>query len=116
MLPSCQGEPGRVGQWLRRRRRKVCRHSSGPGGAALIACISFSIHTPLSITAICVAAVVEHGLVPWAGAALGIGAILLMIPAARLGARWGEQSRLDEEAIAKAPRPRRCDRCHQTEP
>jgi hypothetical protein len=76
----------------------------------------FFVHTPLSITAICVAAVVEHGLVPWAGAALGIGAIFLMIPAARLGARWGEQSRLAEEAIAKVPRPRRCDRCHEIEP
>jgi hypothetical protein len=39
-----------------------------------------------------------------------------MIPAARLGARWGEQSRLAEEAIAKVPRPRRCDRCHEIEP
>jgi hypothetical protein len=74
------------------------------------------VHTPLAITAICVSAVVEHGLVPWAGVALGTGAIFLMIPAARLGALWGEQSRREAEAIAKVPHPRRCDRCHEIEP
>jgi hypothetical protein len=74
------------------------------------------VHTPLSITAICVAAVFEHGLVPWAGVALGVGAIFLMIPAGWLGARWGKQSRLEEEAIAMVPRPRKCDRCHEIEP
>lgn len=74
------------------------------------------IHTPISITAICVTAVFQQGLVPWAGAALGIGAIFLMFPAGWLGARWGEQSRLEAEAIAKVPRPRKCDRCHEIEP
>lgn len=74
------------------------------------------IHTPLSITAICVSAVFEHGLVPWAGVALGVGAICLMIPAGWLGSRWGEQSRRETEAIAQVPRPRKCDRCHEIEP
>jgi hypothetical protein len=46
------------------------------------------VHTPLSITAICVAAVFKQGLVPWAGVVLGVGAILPMVPAgwARAGA------------------------------
>jgi hypothetical protein len=74
------------------------------------------IHTPLSITAICVTAVFKHGLVPWAGVALGVGVVFLMIPAGWLGARWGTQSRLEAEAIAKVPRPRKCDRCHEIEP
>jgi hypothetical protein len=74
------------------------------------------VHTPLSITAICVAAVFKQGLVPWAGVVLGVGAILLMVPAGWLGARWGKQDRSEGEARAKVPRPRKCDRCHETEP
>jgi hypothetical protein len=74
------------------------------------------VHTPLSITAICVAAVFKHGLVPWAGVVLGVGAMLLMIPAGWLGARSGKQSLLETEARAKVPRPRKCDRCHEIEP
>lgn len=73
-------------------------------------------HIPLAIAALCVTLVFDQGLAPWAGAALGVGVVMLLIPAGRIGARLGEQSRRESEAIAMVPRPRKCDRCHEIEP
>jgi hypothetical protein len=74
------------------------------------------VHTPISITAVCVTMITKDGLAPWAAAVFGVGAVFLMIPAGWLGGRWGEQSRRESEALAKVPRPRRCDRCGEVEP
>jgi hypothetical protein len=48
------------------------------------------VHTPLSITAICVAAVFKQGLVPWAGVVLGGGAIFADGPGGLAGRALGQ--------------------------
>ncbi len=74
------------------------------------------VHTPLTISSILLAAVVQNGVLPWLAVVLGITWVLLLIPVGMLGSRLGAQSNAIHAAMDKVPRPRKCDMCGEEEP
>jgi hypothetical protein len=76
----------------------------------------YFVHIPIAIAALCVTMVTAAGWPAWAGVALGLGIVVLLIPAGRAGSRLGDRSNLEHAAMDKVPRPRKCDRCGEVEP
>jgi len=76
----------------------------------------FFVHIPIAISALCVTAVTVGGWPPWAGVVLGLGIVVLLVPASWAGNRLAEASNVEHAAMDKVPRPRKCDRCGPVEP
>jgi hypothetical protein len=72
--------------------------------------------SPVGITGICLGLVVPGLVSPLWGVVLGIVMLLICVLTLGFAARLARQSNAEAAAIAKVPRPAKCDRCHETDP